>query len=192
MQMSSNRWFAIHVRPNSEKMVAMLLRYKGYEEFLPLYEADSAPLGRRKAERPLFPGYVFCHFAESANGLIVTTPGVIRIVGAGAKSAPIDDAEIAALKMIGKSRCKVRPWPRLEEGEVVTIARGPLCGCRGVLKAWKDSNHFIVSVKLLQRSLAIQIRAEWLSPLARIEPQIAGASDSRSASALRAVAGRLG
>src|SRR4030095_11022781 len=111
------------------------------------------------------------------------TPGVVRIVGAGAKPEPVEDAEVAALKTIEKSRCTVRPWPHLEKGEVVTIARGPLSGCRGVLKAWKDANHLIVSVKLLQRSLAIQILAEWLTPLARREPETAAAS-SRSASAL--------
>ena len=79
-----NRWIAVQVRPQSEKMVALLLRYKGYEDFLPQY-VENSPSGSRKnsRERSIFPGYLFCRVTPAAHGLVVTTPGVIRIVSAG-------------------------------------------------------------------------------------------------------------
>src|SRR2546427_8571217 len=57
-----HQWFAIQVRPNHEKVTALLLRGKGYEEFLPSYLCNNR-LGRgQPCERPLFPGYLFCRF----------------------------------------------------------------------------------------------------------------------------------
>lgn len=55
------RWFVIQVRPRYEKIVASVLRAKGYEEFLPLHTARRRWSDRTKElEVPLFPGYLFC------------------------------------------------------------------------------------------------------------------------------------
>ena len=85
------QWFAVQVKARAERNVASLLQAKGYEEFLPVTTARRAG---RKCEIPLLPGYVFCRMNPNVQGLIVTTPGVIKIISFGGKPAPIDPEEI--------------------------------------------------------------------------------------------------
>src|SRR5689334_3168679 len=68
------RWYAVRTKPRHEKMAAMMLDHKGYENFLPLYRPRRA-LRDRDVRVPLFPGYLFCHFNESLRLPILTTPG---------------------------------------------------------------------------------------------------------------------
>jgi transcription termination/antitermination protein NusG len=168
-------WFAVQTRPLSEKMVLALLKYKGYEVFLP---AIRPPFGasRRTLEQPLFPGYLFCQACSSAQGLIVTTPGVIRLLGVGTRPVPIDQVEIENLQSLQKSGLPLRPWPTFECGHEIEIVRGPLTGCRGVVRQWRGRDHLVVVVTLLQRAVAVEVNAAWICerigfPPARITPQ---------------------
>jgi transcription termination/antitermination protein NusG len=166
-----NRWFVVQVRPKAEKMVASLLRFKGYEYFLPVYQPfqDKNSPSHSYPELPLFPGYVFCTSTPLANGLIVTTPGVVRILGIGSKPQPIDDIEIATLRAVQHTGFPLRPWPKLEPGDLVTIMDGPLCGCRGVLKCRKNQAELVVSVELLQRSVLVTVPSSAISVI-RAQP----------------------
>ena len=74
-------WFAIRVKPGFEFNITSVLKSKGYEEFVPTYRSEDG--GRGSSERPLFSGYVFCRFDPAVRAPIVTTPGVIRVVGYG-------------------------------------------------------------------------------------------------------------
>ena len=162
-----NRWYAVQARPLTEKMVESHLQYKGYEVFLP-----AIPMRRPRSKRvtgeqarPLFPGYLFCRVGPRAFGPIVTTPGVVRIVGAGRRWEPIDDQEIEDLKTVVRSGLPVRPWPRLEDGVRVEVVCGPLRGCRGTYKTHRDENHLLISLTLLQRSVTVAIQLDWIVPL---------------------------
>jgi transcription termination/antitermination protein NusG len=165
LEFPPNRWFVVQVRPKAEKMVASLLRSKGYEDFLPLYWPSdgrtSNPNGRRQL--PLFPGYVFCKSARPISSLVVTTPGVVRVLGIGGKPYPVDDIEIATLRAVQDAGFPARPWPKLEPGDLVTITDGPLQGCRGVLKRWKNRTQLLVSVELLHQSAVVTVPTREIS-----------------------------
>jgi transcriptional antiterminator NusG len=167
------RWLAIRVRPNSEKAVACALRIRGYEEFLPTFQ--SLRRRRTRFERltlPLFSGYVFCRFDSNVPNPIIATPGVLQIVGNGKSPVPLDDDEISTLKRVnssGYSKCV--PWPRLEIGTCVCINSGPLKGISGVLVSAKSTSKLVVSIPLLQRSVAITISAAWLSSTSDQRPK---------------------
>ena len=91
-------WFALRVRSRYENTVATFLGGKGYEWFLPLYKSRRAWSDRiKETQLPLFPGYIFCRFDLQHRLPILTTPGVVSVVGIGRRPVPIDDAEIAAL-----------------------------------------------------------------------------------------------
>src|SRR5690242_12911765 len=78
------QWFALAVKPRFDKAVAQALESKGYETLLPLYKKHHKYRARSKiAELPLFPGYVCCRFDVLTRLPILTTPGVIRVLGAG-------------------------------------------------------------------------------------------------------------
>jgi transcriptional antiterminator NusG len=161
---TDHHWFAIQVRPSHERSAASLLDSKGYEAFLPLYECRRRPRGVL-VECPLFPGYLFCRFNPCIGSLIVTTPNVVRIVGAGRTPIAIEDDEVSAIKAIVRSGCPREPWPRLETGQAVRIDRGPLTGLRGIVVAEKGRQRLVVSVNLLQRAVAVEIDQAWVAVL---------------------------
>lgn len=161
MQQMHPGWHAVQVRSQSEKMVAALLKYKGYDTFLPTYTRTTAE--RRNAEpKPLFPGYIFCRVGEVASGLIVTTPGVIQILGSGTAVQCIPDAEIDNLKRIVAAGIRVMPWPNVAVGMSACVIEGPLKGCTGVVIRTDGKTHLIVSVEILRRSISVRMDREWL------------------------------
>ncbi len=157
-------WYAVQVRSQSEKMVVALLQHKGYELFLPTYRKSTS--SRRNAEEyPLFPNYVFCRGAESASGLIVTTPGVVRILGYRNTPVSIPDPEIENLQLVLKTGLHIAPWPKFEMGMPVRLVDGPLKGCTGVVVNAHSETHLVVSVDLLQRSISVQMERNWVEAI---------------------------
>ena len=153
-------WYAAQLRPKSEYYVTQLLAGKGYEPFVPMYQRR-----RRWSDRvvkqlvPLIPNYVFFHVTPESLGMLVTTPRVIRIVGAPRCPWSIPEHEIEALRRIDALRLNAEPWPFFREGQIVQILDGPMSGVRGVLLRVKNEHRLIVSVTLLQRSVAVEIDA---------------------------------
>ena len=156
-------WFALTVKPRHEKAVAEGLRGKGLEEFLPLYRARRMWSDRVKfVDLPLFPGYIFCRF-ECGDWLPVrATPGVRSIVGSGGRPSSVDDAEVAALQAVIGSGLRAEPWPYIHVGQLVRIACGCLSGVEGILIREKDPWRVVISVKLLQRAVAVEIDREMI------------------------------
>jgi transcription antitermination factor NusG len=85
-------------------------------------------------------------------------PGVKQIVGIGNAPAPISDSEIENLKALVSSGTLLAPWPYLYAGQRIRIDRGPLAGIEGfVVRAERGEPRIVVSVSLLQRSVAAEI-----------------------------------
>jgi transcriptional antiterminator RfaH len=151
-------WFALQVRTRHEMGIAEHLQALGFESFLPLYKLRKQWSDRiKETDAPLFPGYIFCRF-NSQNWLpIIKAPGVIQVVGYNRTPVPIDDFEIEAIRTLGMSGLPNQPWPFPKVGERVRIESGPLRGLEGIIVEFKNSHRFIVSVSLLQRSVAVAI-----------------------------------
>ncbi|HYW45012.1 MAG TPA: transcription termination/antitermination NusG family protein [Bryobacteraceae bacterium] len=159
-------WYALQVRHNHERLVSTVLSGQGYREFFP------ACRGRRRrsdrtveVEMPLFPGYVFCHFdAHDRRVPIVTTPGVIRIVGIARGPVPVDECEIAAIQKVVASGFAVEPWPYVRTGQNIRIQYGALAGVEGILVDVKNHRRLIVSITLLRRSIHVDIDSALVVP----------------------------
>lgn len=159
-------WFAVRVRSNYEKTTSTLLRQKGYEEFLPTFESKHRWSDRTKiVERPLFPGYVFCRFNEHDWMPILRTSGVVCVVGNGKIPEPIPQEEIEAVRLLLRSGLPVCPWAFLRVGQRVRVEQGPVAGTEGILTAVKNRYRVVVSITLLQRSVAVEVESGWLRPL---------------------------
>jgi transcription antitermination factor NusG len=164
--LASNSWYALRIKSRHERIVASALFGKGYEVFLPLYRDRRRWSDRMKElEMPLFPGYLFCRFDVAKRLPILTTPGIVQVVGMGKTPLPVDDTEIAAIQSIVVSRLKAQPWPYLQVGQRVRIEQGPLTGLQGLLIALKKTHRLVVSVTLLQRSVAVEVDHDWASPV---------------------------
>jgi transcription antitermination factor NusG len=159
-------WYAIQVKLRSESAVALMLRTKGYEEFLPLYRAAPSHSRLKAATKtPLFPGYVFCRFDPMIKAPIVTTPGIVRIISCGGRPVPVSDQEIDNLRAIVASDIPVFAHPFCRIGQRVLLVRGPLAGVHGVLLSYKSGWRVVVSVDLLQRSSAVEVDINWIDPI---------------------------
>src|SRR5580693_699941 len=87
-------WFALRVRSNHERVTAMHLRSRGYDEFSPFYKAERQWSDRKKQiDRFVFPGYVFCRLNPEDRLPILTIPGVVNLVGFGRGPVAIPDPE---------------------------------------------------------------------------------------------------
>jgi transcription antitermination factor NusG len=164
---SAVRWFALQVRSRHEAIAAAILENKGYDKFLPLCRSRRLWSDRIvHLDLPLFPGYVFCRFDPGDRRVpILTTPGVVRIVGIGGHAVPVDDAEIAAIQSIIKSGLAAEPWPYLQLGNIVRIQHGALSGLEGLLVEKKKRHRLVVSITILQRSVAVEIDSAWVAPV---------------------------
>jgi transcription antitermination factor NusG len=163
----TNPWFALHVRNRRETSVTDHLTAKGYEWFLPLEKSRRRWSDRiKEIEQPLFPGYVFCRFDAFNRLPVLIIPGVIGVVGIGKVPTAIEDSEIANLQRVVKAELPCQPWPFLQIGERVRIDAGPLGGIEGILLAFKGSQRLVLSVTLLQRSVAVEIETTFASPAA--------------------------
>jgi len=158
-------WYALCIRPRYEKLAAMMLANKGYETLLPLYKCKRRRPDRYKEiQLPLFPGYVFCQFDPTARLPILTTPGVLHVVGSGRVPIPINETEMQGVRHLVASALAAEPWPYLQIGQKVCIHDGPLEGTVGLLIAVKNSHRLILSIALLQRAVAVEIDRSWVRP----------------------------
>jgi transcription antitermination factor NusG len=155
---AERRWFALSVTVRHEKIVSQLLHNKGLETFLPLYTRRHQYNRRvREFEIPLFPGYLFCRSDPVARLPIVTTPGVLQVIGAGRVPIPVEDHEITSLQKAAGSGVPMVPHPFWRSGQTGRITAGPLTGVEGVIVNLKNPLRLLLSVTLLQRSVLLEI-----------------------------------
>ncbi|HBY58445.1 MAG TPA: hypothetical protein DEH78_01400 [Solibacterales bacterium] len=166
-------WYAVHVRSRHEKLVASLLEGKGMEVFLPLHRSQRNWSDRVKVvDLPLFPGYVFASFERPQHLSVLKSAGVIRVIGFGDELTPVAPEELGAVDRLVSSGLLMLPWPRLAEGERIYLEQGPLRGLEGVVAKVKGGLRLVVSVSLLQRSVAVEIDRGWVRPVSHVVPAL--------------------
>jgi transcription termination/antitermination protein NusG len=159
-------WYAIQTRSRHEKVVRDQLAAKGIEQLLPLWRKRSAWKDRIKVvEVPLFSGYLFSYFSLRDRVAVLETIGVARIVGICGKAVPVPDEQIAVVRTMVEQHLPYDPHPYLAEGMRVRIKRGVLLGAEGILIAKKQKHRLIISVDLIQQSVAIDVDSVDVEPL---------------------------
>ena len=152
-------WYALYTRYQHEKNVALSLSDKGFEVFLPLYTAVHRWKDRdKRLSLPLFPCYIF---------LRNPTERWLSIL------ATISSEEIDAVKRGVGSCLKLEPHPFLECGDRVRLRAGPLEGLEGLLVRKKSVWKLVVSVEMLQRSVAVEVDATMVERVAARSAEVA-------------------
>lgn len=153
-------WYALYTRHQHEKTVARLLSDKGFEIFLPIQTVARRWKDRTKElSLPLFPCYIFLWGTLKRRLEIVTTPGFHSFVGFGDQPVTISQEEIEAVRLALSSGSKVEPCPFLRYGDKVRISSGPLEGIEGILVRKKNFYRLVLSVELLEKSVAVEVDA---------------------------------
>jgi len=162
-------WYCLHTRSRHEEVVFQRLEEKKISSFLPKLEVWSRRKDRRKKiQKALFPGYVFVHeVMDPYHRLeILKTPGVVKILGNERGPVAVPDIQIESIQKILGGKSAVSPFPYLKEGQIVRVVEGPLKGCEGFLLKIKEGREkLVISVDLLQRSVAVEIDGASVEPV---------------------------
>lgn len=163
---TQSQWCAVYTRHQHEKLTARNLEQKKFEVFLPLYMAARKWKDRtKKLMVPLFPSYVFLRATVVQRIDLLTTPGVCALVVFGGRPAVIPEEQIEAVRRAIECKARVEPFPYLRFGERVRVARGVLEGIEGILVRARDgAQRLILSVEMLQRSVAIEVDLSTVEP----------------------------
>lgn len=156
-------WYAVHTKSRHEYKAHNGLLQKQLTSFLPEIEVWSKRKDRKKRITvPLFPGYLFVQ-ADLSNEIklaILKTFGVVRILGKkeNTEPLPVPDVKIQAIQRLITHKAEIFTMQYPKEGEPATIIDGPFAGIEGiVVKSDPEKELFVVSIELLQRSVAIRL-----------------------------------
>lgn len=159
-------WYALHTRRHHENIVVDILKARAIETYLPILEERRCWTYRTKIlSVPLFPNYVFARFDEARKLDVVSTKGVIQIVGTPCGPSPIPNAQIEAVQNMVESKLKKDPYPFLVKGMPVRVKRGPLKGQDGVLLHKGNVHRFVVCLPVLGQSVGVEINASVLEAI---------------------------
>lgn len=162
------RWYAVYTRANHEKRVAEQLTTRHVEHFLATYSSVRRWKDRRvKLQLPLFPGYVFVCMELRNRVRVLQIPGIARLVGFGGVPTPLPKEELATLRAGLASGLRTEPHPYIRVGRRMRIKEGPLAGLEGILLRRKANPLIVLSVDLIQRSVAVEIEMSSLEPTTR-------------------------
>jgi transcription antitermination factor NusG len=154
------QWFAIHTYSRHEKRVASELVHKGIEVYLPLMTKRHQWSDRQKlVDLPLFPCYTFARITPSpeARVKVLSTGGVISLVGAARQGEPIPDSQIENIRVLLASKVQLDPYHFLKVGQRVRVRGGSLDGLEGILVRSNGHGRLVISVETLERSLSISV-----------------------------------
>lgn len=158
LQENAHPWFAIRVKSNHEKSVCTHLAMRGFEVFLPVCRTRNRWADRYKlVETPLFTGYVFARLDRTRPHGVLSTPGVLQIIGSGRQPEPVLEEEIAAIRRAVDANCQLRECDFFVKGHRATVMSGALSGLEGTIVSLKQESRLVLSISLLQRSVALEI-----------------------------------
>lgn len=159
-------WFAVYTTPRHEKHVSEMLTERRIETFLPLYRTNRQWQKSRPVvlDLPLFPTYVFVRIEREARGAVLSTPGVLSIVGSSREPWPLSASEIETIRL-GLQTHKIEPHPYLNVGERVRIKAGVMVGVEGILVRKKNDFRVVLTLVSIMRSVAVEVDADDVEPV---------------------------
>lgn len=164
-------WYAVHTKSRHEYKAHAGLMQKNLTSFLPEMEVWSRRKDRRKKITvPLFPGYLFVEadLDNETKLAILKTFGVVRILGKkeNAQPVPIPDEQISAIQRIIEKKVEMFSIQYPRAGEAARIIDGPFKGIEGtVVKSDLEKELFVISIDLMQRSVAIKLEGFQISKI---------------------------
>ncbi len=153
-------WHAVQVMTNHEKRVAQYLTARCLDNYVPLYTQQSHWTDRIVTlERPLFPGYVFIRFDFKEKLSVLTTPGVLHLIGSGPGDT-VPAAEIESIRAALAGGYPLRPHPRLDRGMCVRIQHGIFAGVTGIVTELRHPCKVILALSAVEQSFSLEVRRE--------------------------------
>lgn len=167
--MHSNSWHVLHVLSNHEKRVAQHLVVRSIEHYLPLYSERVKWTDRTVvAERPLFTGYVFARFDPQYRVSVISTPGVLQLLGDDERNL-VQDEELAKIRHGLASGLQIRPHSGICVGTRVQVRTGAFAGVEGVVTEMRRQCRVIITLAAVRQCFSLEVGAEELIVLSKPE-----------------------
>ncbi len=157
-------WYALHVKPRTEKKVANYLREYRCFHHLPVY-VKVTKVQRRKVRRelPLFPGYLFARLTPARRADMLRTNLLVRTI-----PIPRPRETVHQLRQIAHA---VRFSPELravakvfKAGDFVRVKYGPFRGITGYVRREGPEATLCLNVEILGASVEMSVPPEDLEP----------------------------
>jgi transcription antitermination factor NusG len=173
---NGENWFAVSTRSRQERVATRFLDSVGINTFLPsVTEMRHWSDRKQSVSLPMFPGYLFVRIAErpELRVQVLKTPGVVNFVCHGSLPVPIPQKEIDDIRTVLSERVSCAPYPFLRIGERVRIVGGALDQVQGTLVGRGPDSKLVLSIELIQRSLAIELHDFRVEPVFEGSPHAA-------------------
>lgn len=164
-------WHVLHVVANHEKKVAQHLSVRSLEHYLPVYTERHRWSDRFVTqERPLFMGYVFVRYSPRIRLPLISTPGVIRLLG-GAANATVSSEEIGRIRDGLAEGCLLRPHSDLPAGTPVRVRRGVFEGAEGVVAEIRQHCKVVMTLAAVSQCFSLEIDRDDVEMIRSISPK---------------------
>jgi transcription antitermination factor NusG len=158
--MHRNAWQVLHVTSNHEKRVAQQLFVRSVEHYLPLYTERVKWTDRSVvAERPLFSGYVFARFLPQDRISVISTPGVLRVLGDEGKSM-VSPAELDQIRAGLVSGLTLRPHSAVALGTLVQVRNGVFAGVQGVVTELRHQFKVVLTLSAVSQCFSVELELD--------------------------------
>jgi len=156
--MQNTPWQVLHVYSNHEKRVAQHLAVRSVENYVPLYTERKRWTDRTVVtERPLFSGYVFVRFSTSSRLHVISTPGVLRILGDEEKDL-VSCEDLDRIREGLATGLPLRPHPVASIGTPVRVRDGIFAGVEGVVTELRKQCKVIVTLSGAQQAFSLEMQ----------------------------------
>jgi transcription antitermination factor NusG len=158
-------WWVIHTRPRCEKKMDQWFAARGLTHYLPLRNKSRAYPGKRVVfQHPLFPGYAFGAFSLRDRNAVYSSGHAAAVLEVADQAR--FTAELSAIRIALAAGFDLEECTGLAPGRRARISTGKLRGLEGTILRRAGRTKLVLTVELLQRSVAVEIEPDWLELLA--------------------------
>lgn len=160
------KWYLVKTKPRYEGRIVARLREAGFETIFPLIRRKSRK-GSAFELRPLFPTYLFVHFALEQLRTIRYTRGVAKVVSFGPEPEQVGDDIVSAVRQRMDEQGIVTLVPRPKSwkpGDRIRIGEGPFEGLEAIfLEELPDRDRVVLLLEAVS-SFRVTIDKEQIEP----------------------------
>jgi transcription antitermination factor NusG len=167
--LGSPKWHVLWTRSHSEQLVHDQVAAHGFQVFLPTIETWKRVRGmRRRQTAPMFAGYLFLNHRMDPQSYIAVSQarGLVKLLGKSwDRLAVVPDGQMDTIHKLHASRLPAAPHAYIQTGQRVRVTGGLLAGTEGILlRTNPNKGLFVISVDLLQRSVAVELDCTQVVP----------------------------
>jgi len=156
-------WFVVNTKPSQEETVAMHLKHKGIETYLPKLETYTYNgLKKIKKTKSLFPNYLFARCERKNVTQICWTRGVKKVLWENNAPQPIADELIFSIKSLTDKNGLIRPvrWRTYQKHDLVLITSRPFKDLYALFDHWEsDKERVCLLLNLLNAQIRVTVPA---------------------------------